>query len=87
MCVFDRESTCAIRRLVRTLEINSTLISPYSLFVLSPLQGLLSAPEPDDPLDTNVAEHWKTNEKAAMEKAKEWTLRYASQREIERKER
>ena len=44
----------------------------------SPLQGLLSSPEPDDPLDTNVAEHWKTNEKAAMEKAKEWTQRYAS---------
>ena len=41
-------------------------------------QGLLSAPNPDDPLDNNVAEHWKTNEPDAMAKAREWTRTYAS---------
>ena len=29
-------------------------------------QGLLSAPNPDDPLDNNVAEHWKRNEADAV---------------------
>lgn len=48
------------------------------IYIVIELQGLLSSPEPDDPLDTNVAEHWKTNEKAAMERAREWTQRYAS---------
>lgn len=42
------------------------------------LQGLLSSPEPDDPLDTKVADHWKSDEKAAMERAREWTQRYAN---------
>lgn len=46
--------------------------------VLLSIQGLLSAPEPDDPLDTNVADHWKKNEREAMERAREWTQRYAS---------
>jgi len=36
--------------------------------VLLSIQALLSAPNPDDPLDNNVAEHWKTNEKDAMVK-------------------
>ena len=26
------------------------------------IQGLLSAPNPDDPLSENIAKHWKTNE-------------------------
>ncbi len=29
-------------------------------------QALLSAPNPDDPLDTNIAEQWKSNEAAAL---------------------
>lgn len=45
--------------------------------VLLSIQGLLSAPNPDDPLDNNVAEHWKTNEREACARAKEWTGRYA----------
>ena len=36
--------------------------------VLLSIQALLSAPNPDDPLDNNVAEHWKTNEKDAIVK-------------------
>mmetsp|Transcript_22747 Transcript_22747/g.21976 ORF Transcript_22747/g.21976 Transcript_22747/m.21976 type:complete len:153 (+) Transcript_22747:142-600(+) len=46
--------------------------------VLLSIQGLLSSPEPDDPLDTKVADHWKSDEKAAMERAREWTQRYAN---------
>jgi hypothetical protein len=34
--------------------------------VLLSIQALLSAPNPEDPLDTNVAEHWKTDEVAAI---------------------
>eukprot|EP00607_Mallomonas_marina_P005978 CAMPEP_0182427756 /NCGR_PEP_ID=MMETSP1167-20130531/19282_1 /TAXON_ID=2988 /ORGANISM="Mallomonas Sp, Strain CCMP3275" /LENGTH=145 /DNA_ID=CAMNT_0024610213 /DNA_START=137 /DNA_END=571 /DNA_ORIENTATION=+ len=40
--------------------------------VLLSIQALLSAPNPDDPLDNNVAEHWKTNEPDAVVKAREW---------------
>lgn len=46
--------------------------------VLISIQALLSAPNPDDPLDNTVADHWKTNEKEAVEKAREYTQRYAT---------
>ena len=46
--------------------------------VLLSVQALLSAPNPDDPLDTGVADHWKTNEKSAMENARQWTAKYAT---------
>eukprot|EP00300_Choanocystis_sp_HF-7_P026134 c28803_g1_i1.p1 GENE.c28803_g1_i1~~c28803_g1_i1.p1 ORF type:complete len:149 (+),score=24.12 c28803_g1_i1:34-480(+) len=45
--------------------------------VLLSIQALLSAPNPEDPLDTTVADHWKTNESAAIEEANRWTRRYA----------
>ncbi|GFR82347.1 ubiquitin-conjugating enzyme E2 N [Elysia marginata] len=45
--------------------------------VLLSIQALLSAPNPDDPLDNNVADHWKTNEKSAIEQARQWTQQYA----------
>ncbi|CAG5118025.1 unnamed protein product [Candidula unifasciata] len=45
--------------------------------VLLSIQALLSAPNPDDPLDNNVAEHWKSNEKSAIEQARQWTQLYA----------
>ena len=35
--------------------------------MLLSIQALLSAPNPDDPLDNNVAEQWKTNEAGAIE--------------------
>uniref|UniRef100_A0A914ZD28 UBC core domain-containing protein n=1 Tax=Panagrolaimus superbus TaxID=310955 RepID=A0A914ZD28_9BILA len=41
--------------------------------VLLSIQALLSAPNPDDPLATDVAEHWKSNEADAIKTAKEWT--------------
>ncbi|KER22891.1 hypothetical protein T265_09096 [Opisthorchis viverrini] len=37
--------------------------------VLLSIQALLSAPNPDDPLDNEVATHWKQNEPEALEKA------------------
>jgi hypothetical protein len=34
--------------------------------VLLSIQALLSAPNPDDPLDNNVADHWKADELGAQ---------------------
>jgi ubiquitin-conjugating enzyme E2 N len=45
--------------------------------VLLSIQALMSAPNPDDPLDENVAKMWKTDEAVAMETAREWTRMYA----------
>jgi len=45
--------------------------------VLLSIQALLSAPNPDDPLANDVAQHWKENEHTALKTAKEWTQRYA----------
>eukprot|EP00297_Palpitomonas_bilix_P018600 CAMPEP_0113889340 /NCGR_PEP_ID=MMETSP0780_2-20120614/13430_1 /TAXON_ID=652834 /ORGANISM="Palpitomonas bilix" /LENGTH=149 /DNA_ID=CAMNT_0000878403 /DNA_START=31 /DNA_END=480 /DNA_ORIENTATION=+ /assembly_acc=CAM_ASM_000599 len=45
--------------------------------VLLSIQALLSAPNPDDPLNNAAAEHWKSNEKAAIAMAKEWTMEHA----------
>lgn len=41
--------------------------------VLLSIQALLSAPNPDDPLANDVAEHWKLNESQAIEKG-EWRV-------------
>merc|ERR1712029_1222513 len=45
--------------------------------VLLSIQALLSAPNPDDPLANDVADHWKRNEPEALQNAKEWTRKYA----------
>ncbi|TDH72585.1 hypothetical protein CCR75_001004 [Bremia lactucae] len=45
--------------------------------VLLSIQALLSAPNPDDPLANDVADHWKTDEVGAVHTAAEWTRRYA----------
>ncbi|KAJ1305259.1 hypothetical protein OPQ81_000287 [Rhizoctonia solani] len=41
--------------------------------VLLSIQALLSAPNPDDPLATDVAKHYKENEPDAKRVSKEWT--------------
>ncbi|KAF8754676.1 hypothetical protein RHS01_05970 [Rhizoctonia solani] len=41
--------------------------------VLLSIQALLSAPNPDDPLATDVAKHYKENESDAIRVSKEWT--------------
>merc|ERR1712113_114516 len=45
--------------------------------VLLSIQALLSAPEPDDPLDTSVADHFTQNRKEAEAKAAEWNAQFA----------
>ncbi|CED83762.1 ubiquitin-conjugating enzyme [Phaffia rhodozyma] len=45
--------------------------------VLLSVQALLSAPNPDDPLANDVAEHYKSDEKAAHQVSREWTAKYA----------
>ena len=47
--------------------------------VLLSIQALMSAPNPDDPLDENIAKHWKTNEVEAMATARAWTAQWATQ--------
>jgi len=47
--------------------------------VLLSIQALLSAPNPDDPLANDVAEHWKKDEAGALQTAKNWTRQYAMQ--------
>merc|ERR1711937_995506 len=47
--------------------------------VLLSIQALLSAPNPDDPLDENVARQWREDENAAISTAKDWTRIYAMQ--------
>lgn len=46
--------------------------------VLLSIQALLSAPNPEDPLATDVAEQWKTNESDAIRTAQDWTRLYAN---------
>lgn len=45
--------------------------------VLLSIQALLSAPNPDDPLDNNVAEVWKNDEAEALRRAREFTVSFA----------
>lgn len=47
--------------------------------VLLSIQALMSAPNPDDPLDENIARHWKSNEIDAMNTARQWTGAHAQQ--------
>ena len=52
------------------LNISSTLLS---------IQSLLSTPNPDDPLDTQIANEFKENLAKAQETAREWTRLYANE--------
>lgn len=45
--------------------------------VLLSIQALLSAPNPDDPLNNEAADMWKTNEPKAIQFAVDYTQRYA----------
>ena len=46
--------------------------------VLLSVQALLSSPEPDDPLDTTVANHFKQNLSAAQAVARQWNATHAT---------
>ena len=58
---------------IRTVLLSIQVISWLASFQHSKCQknpsfkALLSAPNPDDPLANDVAEHWKTNEREALE--------------------
>ena len=41
----------------------------------------MSAPNPDDPLDNNVADVWKNDESKALETAREFTKNFAIRKE------
>jgi ubiquitin-conjugating enzyme E2 N len=45
--------------------------------VLLSIQALLSAPNPDDPLESDIADKWKNDEAEAIRIATEWTKQYA----------
>jgi len=47
--------------------------------VLLSIQALLSAPNPDDPLDNDVADTWKRDEPKALETARKWTRKFATE--------
>jgi ubiquitin-conjugating enzyme E2 N len=49
--------------------------------VLLSIQALMSAPNPDDPLDNTVADVWKTDEKKALVTAREFTKNFAAKKE------
>ncbi|THH29330.1 hypothetical protein EUX98_g4859 [Antrodiella citrinella] len=55
--------------ILKALQIRTVLLS---------VQALLSSPNPDDPLATDVAKHYKENEKDAQRVSREWTEQYAS---------
>ena len=46
--------------------------------VLLSIQALLGAPNPNDPLANDVAQHWKENEEDAIRTAQAWTRAHAS---------
>lgn len=50
------------------LRLSSLLVS---------IQSLLSDPNPDDPLDTTIAEKWKKDPEGAKKIAREWSHLYA----------
>ena len=45
--------------------------------VLLSIQALMSAPNPDDPLDNEIANVWKSDNALAIRTAREWTRLYA----------
>jgi len=46
--------------------------------ILLSIQALMSAPNPDDPLDNGVAEHWKRDERGAIEAARRHASTHAT---------
>merc|ERR1712168_165830 len=47
--------------------------------VLESIRALLLAPKPDDSLDNEVNDLWKSDEQQAVKTAKEWTEKYANE--------
>ncbi len=47
--------------------------------VLLSIQALMSAPNLEDPLDEEIAAHWRADPENAKKVAREWTLKYAQE--------
>jgi ubiquitin-conjugating enzyme E2 N len=63
---------------IRTvLQVFPSMMQAKLMIRLS-IQALLGAPNPDDPLANDVAQHWKEDEKGAIELARQWTRQYAN---------
>jgi ubiquitin-conjugating enzyme E2 N len=45
--------------------------------VLLSIQALMSAPNPDDPLNNEAADMWKRDEQGALRQARDWNAKYA----------
>jgi ubiquitin-conjugating enzyme E2 N len=59
---------CILDKWSPALQIRTVLLS---------VQALLSAPNPDDPLANDVAQHWKENAEDAIRTARDWTRQHA----------
>lgn len=60
---------CCVDKWSPALQVRTVLLS---------VQALLAGPNPDDPLANDVAQHWKADEPAALEEARNWTQKYAT---------
>ncbi|GBE84490.1 Ubiquitin-conjugating enzyme E2 13 [Sparassis crispa] len=77
------QTNLALTEAVDVVRVDSSTTDKWSpalqiRTVLLSIQALLSAPNPDDPLATDVAKHYKENEKDAQRVSREWTEKYAS---------
>lgn len=61
----DHLSTSGADKWSPALQIRTVLLS---------IQALMGAPNPDDPLSNDVAQHWKSDERAAIQQGK-WNTR------------
>ena len=46
--------------------------------VLLSIMVLMSTPNLDDPLEQEIADHWKNDPNGALKKAADWTQQYAN---------
>ena len=68
-CSFSEPTDDASVQRTSSLQLRAVLLS---------VQALLSAPNPDDPLATDVAKHYKEDKKDAQKVSREWAEKYAS---------
>jgi len=54
--------------------------------VMISIQLLLATPNPDDPLDNNIAEVWKNNVPQAQENARQWAATYGHLTDVDEDE-
>ena len=59
MCVCVCVCECARARVCKCVFSSANIRTPALNVLLFVLQALLGAPEPEDPLDTSIAEMWK----------------------------